>query len=659
MKTKNISDIEYAIREKNKTNIKKILKQNSEKIKKIQIHTFIDIIHFNEFDLLETILKSINKKFKIFILSNNEIIIKLLNSNNIEIIKKYIKYIYLDALSDDKNIINICINTNNLEVVKIIYKIYGTSKKYSLLDNIILEYANNNIKVNLELINFLIEIDKDIVKDKINNIPLIASASLTNDVVLLKTLKQAGVQFYYDNFNILNYYINSIYSFDYKINNDIILYLLKNNININICDNELWLSAHFSFFNPGNFSLEVKKLILEKTNNLNIQNTLGNTVLHYLLYNDNIDNYKDILVKKELDIFIKNKGFYTPLSIAETKKQNLMDIAVKSFINQIKDKSIKFSQEEAKNYILINKTSIYNKSSDDNNDIIIGDYNYAKQNKSTPSPINVNLYIIVLLQKYNILGVPYLPNNKVKIEDKKYSNETFNNFIQNHKKYMYHKEELMYLKIFWADENNYLISPNIGEAIKYIFKFKKYVFILIHIYNQYLSHANILIFDRDRKLIIHFEPHGKIYSYVGKLYETMKNIFKKELKGFKYIAPFEYLPNDAYQSMYDNEYIYNKKVGDLKGYCVSWSFWFIELYINNSKYDLKTLVNKSIKKLINTKYTFIDHIRNYANYLNNKNTELLFSYGMSNNYINNVLFTDEINNKILNNISFNIKQLNY
>lgn len=280
-------------------------------------------------------------------------------------------------------------------------------------------------------------------------------------------------------------------------------------------------------FNPSNFSLEVKKLILEKTNNLNIQNTLGNTVLHYLLYNDNIDNYKDILVKKELDIFIKNKGFYTPLSIAETKKQNLMDIAVKSFINQIKDKSIKFSQEEAKNYILINKTSIYNKSSNDNNDIIIGDYNYAKQNKSTPSPINVNLYIIVLLQKYNILGVPYLPNNKVKIEDKKYSNETFNNFIQNHKKYLYYKEELMYLKIFWADENNYLISPNIGEAIKYIFKFKKYVFILIHINNQYLSHANILIFDRDKKLIIHFEPHGKIYSYVGKLYETMKNIFKK------------------------------------------------------------------------------------------------------------------------------------
>ena len=71
MITKNITDIEYAIRENNKKNIKKILKKNPEKIQKIKIHTFVDIIHFNEFDLLETILKSINKKCKIFILSNN------------------------------------------------------------------------------------------------------------------------------------------------------------------------------------------------------------------------------------------------------------------------------------------------------------------------------------------------------------------------------------------------------------------------------------------------------------------------------------------------------------------------------------------------------------------------------------------------------------
>ena len=268
------------------------------------------------------------------------------------------------------------------------------------------------------------------------------------------------------------------------------------------------------------------------------------------------------------------------------------------------------------------------------------------------------------MQKYNILGVPYLPNsqnlqnNKKLIENKKFDNVTFNNVKEEIIKYIYHNEEIMHFIIFWADENNYIISPKIGEAIKNIFKFKKYVFIIICIYNQFMSHANVLIFDRDKKIIIHFEPYGKITN-VGKLYETLKNIFKKELKDFKYIAPLEYLPIDAYQSLYDNGAIYDTKVGDQKGYCSAWCFWFIELYINNTKYDLKSLVSKSIKKLINTKYTFIDYIRNYANHLNNKMMELLLEYNIPNKYINNMLLSQENIINILNHISLNLKQLNY
>ena len=226
-------------------------------------------------------------------------------------------------------------------------------------------------------------------------------------------------------------------------------------------------------------------------------------------------------------------------------------------------------------------------------------------------------------------------------------------------KYVYHSEEVMYFRICWADENNFFITSKIGEAIENIFKFKKYVFIMLGIYNDFIYHANVLIFDRDKKIIIHFEPHGKLDTYVGKLYETLKNYFKKELKSFKYIAPNEYLPKDAYQSMYDNASSYDSKVGDPKGYCCAWCFWFIELYINNTKYDLKSLVSKSIKKLINTKYTFIDHIRNYANYLNNKMMELLLEYNIPNKYINNLSLEDKYIDEILNNISFYLKQLNY
>lgn len=111
--------------------------------------------------------------------------------------------------------------------------------------------------------------------------------------------------------------------------------------------------------------------------------------------------------------------------------------------------------------------------------------------------------------------------------------------------------------------------------------------------------------------------------------------------------------------MYDNGSPYDLKVGDPKGFCCAWCFWFIELYINNSKYDLKSLINKSIKKLINTKYTFIDHIRNYANYLNNKMVELLLEYNIPNKYINNLLLQENYIISILDNISYKLKQLNY
>ena len=659
----NILELEYAIKENNIKKIEKILKENPEEINNIEIHRFLDMIHFNEFDLFDNILKSINSNLKIKLLSNNIIIFKLLKSNNINFINKYIKYINLDLSHNNYNIIKFCTETADFELVEIIYKIYKATENISLLNNILVFYFNNNIKVNLELIKFLIKIDNNIINTN-NNVPILAQASLTNNLELLIIFKEAGINFYYEKFNIFNYYYNYLAN---KIDNDIILYLLNNNININICDNELWLPAHIVFFNHKIFSLEVKKIILEKTNNINIQNTLGNTPLYYLVYNDNIDDYQDILVKKELNIFIKNKGLYSPLTLAEKNKQNLIDLAVKSFIYHINinDKSIKFSSEKAKEYILKNKTTIYNKFNyDDNyNDIIIGDYNYIKHSKFRATDINVHLFIIILLQKYNILGVPYLPNsqffsnNKTLLENVKFDNLTFNNHKNYILKYLYYSEELMYFRICWADENNYIITPQIGEAIQNIFKFKKYVFIYIHIYNQFLSHANVLIFDRDKKIIIHFEPHGKLTSYVGKLYETLKNIFIKELKDFKYIAPIEYLPLDTYQSMYDSESPYISKVGD-QGYCSVWCFWFIELYINNSKYDLKSLVDKSIKKLINTKYTFIDHIRNYANYLNNKMVELLLEYNFPNKLINNLSLEEKYIDEILNNISLNLKQLN-
>ena len=57
------------------------------------------------------------------------------------------------------------------------------------------------------------------------------------------------------------------------------------------------------------------------------------------------------------------------------------------------------------------------------------------------------------------------------------------------------------------------------------------------------------------------------------------------------------------------------KSGDIGGFCLAWTLWFFELYLRNPKLDLVQLVNKSINKIINLKYSIMEYIRFYANKL--------------------------------------------
>lgn len=648
----NIYPIEYAIKNKDKKNLKKILQKNPKEVNNIRINTLLELIHFNEFDFFTIIIKSFNNNDKKLLLSNNEIINELLDSNNLKIIKKYSKYM---SLNEDY-LLNLCIYDKiNLKKIKLIYQLISLPKDYSLLGALIYKCLKNNIKINLELVKLFIKLNKNIINEKYNNKPILGYILLINNIELLEILKDIGVKFYYENYNIFNDYIYNIEDSD--INNDIILFLLNNNINLNLSDSELWLPAHNVFFKSKLFTLEIKKKILEKTNNINQQNTLGNTVLHYLLLYDDINNYKDILIKKELDIFINNKAFNTPLSIAKEQNIDIMNIVVKSFIHQTNKKYT--NKKDIIKYILDNKVSIYNKKIE-NNDIIIGDYQIVNHNKYNAMPIHIQSYILILLQKYDFIGIPYLPSNDItKIKEKIYNDEVFDDLLKRHQKYLLLSKEFMYIKIYWGDENNFYITPDIGKAINYIFKFKKYAFIFIHICNKHSlsAHANLLIFDKEKKLIIHFEPHGYFSFYIGKFYETLKKHFHKELPKYKYIPPMDYLPKKAYQTMYNEQNLYYRTIGDLGGYCSAWCFWFLELYINNNKYNLKCLVSKSIKKLINTKYTFFQHIRNYANYLNNKLSELLLNYGVFYSHINMISINDMTVDFILKHISIDIKKL--
>ena len=85
--------------------------------------------------------------------------------------------------------------------------------------------------------------------------------------------------------------------------------------------------------------------------------------------------------------------------------------------------------------------------------------------------------------------------------------------------------------------------------------------------------------------------------------------------GYKYIHPSEFLDLISFQQ-YDVT-ISDHRIGDPGGFCLAWSFWFLEYYLLNPDEELKELANNAITHVINSDTTFQEFIRSYANKLAN------------------------------------------
>ena len=186
------------------------------------------------------------------------------------------------------------------------------------------------------------------------------------------------------------------------------------------------------------------------------------------------------------------------------------------------------------------------------------------------------------------------------------------------------------MTIYWNSKKNYSIPYNLIESI--IDRYNKhnntrYVIVKIDVIKDSL-HANILIIDNKKKYIIRFEPYGGIKTE-NDLDMILSNYFLKNnyFKKYKYISPNDFLPINGFQSISKDTDSYNQVKGDIDGYCAAWCIWFVELYIMNKKNDLKKMIEKSIKKLINKNITLIEHIRNYGNYLFKMEEYFLIQHG--------------------------------
>ena len=272
-------------------------------------------------------------------------------------------------------------------------------------------------------------------------------------------------------------------------------------------------------------------------------------------------------------------------------------------------------------------------------DFYIEDHQFAYYNLYNARDVDIYYYYYVLMMKHICLGVP---NGNTLDESKinnlsSYNVDSINdisniNYLQilisNTTKY----QSLYPINIYWINAGNYMIPYNYIQSIKKtIDDGKKIIITRINIIGNIL-HANILLIDVLNKRILRFEPQGGISKDdIDVLDNKLIELFKTDniLNSYKYYKPYDYEPINGLQSLSQETNILNTRKGDINGFCVAWCLWFVEFYIQNnsllSSDNIKMIIPKVIKKLVNNGYLISEYIRNYANYIHKKFVTYLIS----------------------------------
>jgi hypothetical protein len=348
---------------------------------------------------------------------------------------------------------------------------------------------------------------------------------------------------------------------------------------------------------------------------MNVQNINGDTPLHILLSNHNWKSYRKLLEKKPLDIHIKNNKNKTPLDFVD--KQDTIQ-----FLDMITDpKSI--SNDDQINYIIPPESNVGLFNSDIIHNII---------------------YTVHFLKKYrDLISVPtrkYIVdaafNDKFKITKNTFGDQVLVDIVSNYKRLFYPIAPYL---LVWRSSTQYYIDPD----LEYYLKKCTSRFILLKltlIVSHNSTHANILLYDRNKLLLERFEPYGHVqYLESDKLDKLLKNKFSRYLEINKYISP----KGVGFQSLSDDTNIENKNLGDPQGYCLAWTFWYLEMRLRNPDIGPELLIDKLIKKILKEypETKFMGFIRSYANELNKIKLSIMAKAGIPEKYTNNLLLGEK------------------
>jgi ankyrin repeat protein len=547
--------------------------------------------------------------FKILLDKSN---IFINNNEKINVFHICIQYnrlnFFIDILGYIEELFIVTTNNENLLQYAIILE------KYDFIPHILTKKININ---NQDIIHGLTALHHIILKNKIE---------------IVKILINYGADI-----NIADYYGNTAIHYSISEENiDILNILLKYNPNLNLTNFDGNTPLHL-YLGISYIEKTILQLLIPKTD-LNIQNNSGLTCLKIIIDLYIINNYSDLLKKKELNFFIQdNNGEDMSNSLQD---EDILNIAIDSYYNIIKENQnsltldweilcakemvnklkslnikhnepINICKEKIKQVILKEKRTLplfTNYNLDLDNSIFVNTCYY------TGIPLDILFGILFLNQTFSKEGFSLILDYPLTI------NKPLENYYQKLGIDYPFKLEFSNCEILWSFQKIFYPSYFDDEINKVMEdNYVKYIAIPLGIElagND--SHANIIFIDKKNETIERFEPNGS-HQPAGLNYnpELLDNILidKFNKYKYKYFAPNNFLPSIGFQLLENIDEDKCKRLGDPNGFCAVWCIWWVYHRIKNNKLDNITLVQNLIKKIKLENKSFKNLIRNFSYYI--------------------------------------------
>jgi ankyrin repeat protein len=621
----------------NRTILFNIVKFNYTEILKLLIEHNKNLVGISLLDIKDKIGLTI---LHYSIISNNFNIFKILLENDAN---PYIND------NDNNNCIILTIMNNRNEMLKYFidnnYRMNVVSAKNETLLQIALNYQNEYaIKL---LQNTNIDLNNN---DNENGFTILHQSVIMNNINLFNDLLDhvnVNSQDFYGNMALHYIFIDKAYDFlDILFKKSIKLEYNYTNYN-----GETPLHILLEQ-NINDIDAKYLELFIKNTD-MNIMNNNGETCL-LLLYNNNLlDTYKNILINKPLNFFIKDNNNNT----IDINKN--VDLIVESYYNQLLENKEKLKQKDDWEYFCANNlldklrkiskfTNIEDICKDKIKEIII------KEKRSLPQLINLDLKLDngIFVNTCYYTGFPIdilfglmtlskdFPDLGLILDYPLTINKKLEEYYKTNGTDFPYKLDFSNIEIIWSYQK--LFYPSyFDEILKKQIKEKKYIAIPIGIEMSNGSHANILFWDVDNKTIERFEPNGSNppigFNYNNNLLDSLLKLkFQQYDNSIQYYPPSRFLPSIGFQILENLESDKCKRIGDPNGFCGVWSIWWVYQRMLNIDIQIDNIANELIKYIKYDGLKFKNIIRNFSSKITELRDSFLKKYDLDiNDWVNN------------------------